>query len=126
MAEGYLKSFDKELEVYSAGTKPADKVNPFAVKAMSEVGIDISSQYPQDVNQFIDQLFDYVITVCDNAKEVCPVFNGEVKQQLHIPFEDPADATGTEEEVLAVYRKVRDEINKRFKIFYNEEIFTAN
>jgi len=126
MAEGYLKSFDKELEVYSAGTKPADKVNPFAVKAMSEVGIDISSQYPQDVNQFIDQLFDYVITVCDNAKEVCPVFNGEVKQQLHMPFEDPYEATGTEEEVLAVYRKVRDEINKRFKIFYNEEIFTAN
>jgi len=122
MAEGFLKSFDKELEVYSAGTKPADKVNPFAVKAMSEVGIDISSQYPQDVNEFVNQSFDYVITVCDNAKEVCPVFNGEVKQQLRIPFEDPYEATGTEEEVLAVYRKARDEIFESFNRFYKKEI----
>jgi len=122
MAEGFLKSFDKELEVYSAGTKPADKVNPFAVKAMSEVGIDISSQYPQDVNEFVNQSFDYVITVCDNAKGVCPVFNGEVKQQLHIPFEDPYEATGTEEEVLAVYRKARDEIFESFNRFYKKEI----
>ena len=81
-----------------------------------------SSQYPQDVNEFIDKLFDYVITVCDNAKEVCPVFNEEVKQQLHIPFEDPADATGTEEEVLTVYRKVRDEIREQFSEFYKKEI----
>ena len=126
MAEGFLKSFDKKLEVYSAGTKPASKVNPNSVKVMEEDGIDISSQYPQDVNEFVNQSFDYVITVCDNAKEVCPVFNGEVKQQLHIPFEDPYEATGTEEEVLAVYRRVRDEIKERFKRFYDEEIFTVN
>ncbi len=122
MAEGYLKSFDKELEVYSAGTKPADKVNPHSVKVMKEVGINISSQYPQNVNEFIDKSFDYVITVCDNAKEVCPIFNGEVKQQLHIPFEDPADAKGTEEEVLTVYRKVRDEIKEELSQFYNQKI----
>jgi len=121
MAEGYLKSFDKELEVYSAGTKPAAKVNPNSVKVMEEIGIDISSQNPQDVNEFIDESFDYVITVCDNAKEICPVFNGEVKQQLHLPFEDPADATGTEEEVLAVYRKVRDEIKEKFTQFFNQK-----
>ena len=126
MAEGFLKSFDKKLEVYSAGTKPASKVNPNSVKVMEEDGIDISSQYPQDVNEFVNQSFDYVITVCDNAKEVCPVFNGEVKQQLHIPFEDPYAAIGTEEEVLAVYRRVRDEIKERFKRFYDEEIFTVN
>ncbi len=126
MAEGYLKSFNKELEVYSAGTKPAELVNPNSIKVMEEIGIDISSQYPQDVNEFIDKSFDYVITVCDNAKEVCPVFNGEVKQQLHIPFEDPADAIGTDEEVLTVYRRVRDEIKERFKIFYNEEIVIEN
>ena len=126
MAEGFLKSFDKKLEVYSAGTKPASKVNPNSVKVMEEDGIDISSQYPQDVNEFVNQSFDYVITVCDNAKEVCPVFNGEVKQQLHIPFKDPYEATGTEEEVLAVYRRVRDEIKERFKRFYDEEIFTVN
>ncbi len=122
MAEGYLKSFDKELEVYSAGTKPADKVNPFAVKAMTEVGIDISNGIAEDVDKYVNQSFDYVITVCDNAKEVCPVFNGEVKQQLHMPFDDPADATGTEEEALAVYRKVRDKIFERLNQFYKKEI----
>ncbi len=122
MAEGYLKSFDKELEVYSAGTKPADKVNPFAVKAMTEIGIDISNGIAEDVDNYVNQSFDYVITVCDNAKEVCPVFNGEVKQQLHMPFDDPADATGTEEEALAVYRKVRDKIFERLNQFYKKEI----
>ena len=122
MAEGFLKSFDRNLEVYSAGTKPAEEVNPNSVKVMEEVGIDISSQYPQDVNEFINKSFDYVITVCDNAKEVCPVFNGDVKQQLHIPFEDPADATGTEEEVLTVYRIVRDEIREQFSESYKKEI----
>lgn len=122
MAEGFLKSFDKKLEVYSAGTKPASKVNPNSVKVMEEYGIDISSQYPQDVNKFVNQSFDYVITVCDNAKEVCPVFNGEVKQQLHLPFEDPYEATGIEEEVLAVYRGVRDEIKEQFTQIYFEKI----
>ena len=122
MAEGYLKSFDKELEVYSAGTKLADKVNPFAVKAMSEVGIDISNGIAEDVDKYVNQSFDYVITVCDNAKEVCPVFNGEVKQRLHMPFEDPYEAAGSEEEVFAVYRKVRDKIFERLNQFYMKEI----
>jgi arsenate reductase len=120
MAEGFLKSFDSELEVFSAGTIPSEKVNPNSVIVMDEVGIDISSQYPQDVDEFVDQSFDDVITVCDNAKEVCPVFSGEVKHQVHLPFDDPADATGTEEEVLAVYRRVRDEIKEKFTQFYNE------
>ena len=122
MAEGFLKSFDSELEVFSSGTIPADKVNPNSIIVMDEVGIDISSQYPQDVDEFIEQSFDYVITVCDNAKEVCPVFTGHVKHQLHIPFDDPADATGTEQEVLAVYKRVRDEIKEEFTQFYNEII----
>jgi arsenate reductase len=120
MAEGFLKSFDSELEVFSAGTKPAEKVNPNSVIVMDEVNINISSQYPQDVDEFVDQSFDYVITVCDNAKEVCPVFSGEVKHRVHLPFDDPSDATGTEEEVLAVYRRVRDEIKEKFTQFYNE------
>ncbi len=122
MAEGFLKSFDSELKVFSAGTIPAEKVNPYSVIVMDEVGIDISSQYPQDVDEFVDQSFDYVITVCDNAKEVCPIFTGHVKHQLHIPFDDPADATGTEQEVLAVYKRVRNEIEKEFTLFYNEII----
>ncbi|MBI5660718.1 MAG: arsenate reductase ArsC [Stygiobacter sp.] len=120
MAEGFLKFFDKNLEVYSAGTKPADKVNPFAVKAMKEVGIDISQNYPKSVDQFLNDSFDYVITVCDNAKETCPVFIGDVKHNLHIGFDDPAEAVGTEEEVMPVYRRVRDEIKREFQKFVKQ------
>lgn len=122
MAEGFLKSFDENLEVYSAGTKPAEKVNPFAVKAMKEVGIDISNGIAEDVDKYLNQSFDYVITVCDNAKETCPVFIGNVKQRLHIGFDDPADAVGTEVEVMPVYRRVRDEIKKDFYEFYLKEL----
>ena len=73
MAEGYLKSLNEKLEVYSAGTKPANEVNPFAVKAMNEIGIDISGGIPENVDEYINHSFNYVITVCDNAKENCPV-----------------------------------------------------
>lgn len=110
MAEGLLKSFDDKLEVYSAGTNPSSRVHSKAIRVMKEVGIDISQNVPKNVDRFLDQSFDYVITVCDNAKETCPVFTGKVKHRLHIGFEDPADATGTEEEIIAVFRKVRDEI----------------
>ena len=122
MAEGLLKSFDKNLEVYSAGTKPAEKVNPFAVKAMQEIGIDISEGKAENVDNYLSQSFDYVITVCDNAKETCPVFIGNVKHRLHIGFDDPADAVGTEEEVMPVYRRVRDEIKKDFYEFYKSNL----
>jgi arsenate reductase len=122
MAEGFLKSFDKNLEVYSAGTKPAKKVNPFAIKAMKEVGIDISSGVAENVDKYLHQYFDYVITVCDNAKETCPVFMGEVKHRLHIGFDDPADAVGTEDEIMPVYRRVRDEIKRDFYKFYLNEL----
>ena len=118
MAEGFLKSFDEKLEVHSAGTGPSDMVHPKAVQVMSEVNIDLSKNYPKNVDQFLDMEFDYVITVCDNARETCPVFIGKVKQQLHIGFDDPADAEGTEEEVLAVFRWVRDEIKNDFYNFY--------
>lgn len=124
MAEGFLKSFDKNLEVYSAGTKPAERVNPFAIKAMKEIGIDISNGIAEDVDKYLSQSFDYVITVCDNAKETCPVFMGDVKHRLHIGFDDPADAVGTEEEVLPVYRRVRDEIKRDFYEFYQRELKT--
>jgi arsenate reductase len=122
MAEGYLQSFDKNLEVFSAGTIPAEKVNPYAVKAMKEVGIDISNGVAENVDNYISQSFDYVITVCDNAKESCPVFIGNVKHQLHIGFDDPADAVGTEEEIMPVYRRVRDEIKKDFYEFYKDNL----
>ncbi len=122
MAEGFLKSFDKNLEVFSAGTKPSDKVNPKAIQVMKEIGMDISSGVPEDVDKYLQQPFDYVLTVCDDAKETCPVFIGKVKHQLHIGFEDPADATGTEEEILAVFRRVRDEIKRDFFEFYLKEL----
>jgi arsenate reductase len=122
MAEGYLKSLDENLEVYSAGTKPANEVNPFAVKAMNEIGIDISGGIPENVDEYINHSFNYLITVCDNAKENCPVFTGKVIKRLHIGFDDPADAVGTEEEVMSVYRRVRDEIRKELGEFYKNEI----
>ena len=122
MAEGFLKSFDNELEVFSAGVKPEGKVNPNAIKVMNELAIDISEGKPQDVNEFVNDHFDYVITVCDNAKETCPVFLGDVKEKLHIGFEDPADATGTEEVILSIFRKVRDEIKVEFTQIYNDKI----
>ena len=122
MAEGFLKSFDLELEVYSAGTNPSKQVHPKAIQVMKEVGIDLSKNYPKMVDKFLSESFDYVITVCDNAKETCPVFIGKVGKQLHIGFEDPADATGTEEEILSVFRKVRDEIKRDFYEFYTREL----
>lgn len=120
MAEGFLKSFNSGLEVYSAGTDPSLEVHPKAIQVMKEVGIDISKNYPKKVDQFLNDYFDYIITVGDNAKETCPVFMGKVGRRLHISFEDPASATGTEEEVLIVFRKVRDEIKKEFDQFYKK------
>lgn len=122
MAEGFLKSFDVNLEVYSAGTNPSAQVHPKAIQVMKEVGIDLSANYPKNVDQFINESFDYVITVCDNAKETCPVFIGKVGKQLHIGFEDPAEAKGTEEEILSEFRRIRDEIKRDFFEFYKNNL----
>lgn len=122
MAEGFLKSFDSGLEVFSAGTHPASKVHPFAVKVMEEVGIDLSKNQPKDVRGFLDKPFDYVITVCDNARETCPVFVGQVKHRVHLGFEDPAEATGTDEEVTSAFRRIRDEIKSAFRQFHDQTI----
>jgi len=119
MAEGFLKSFDATLEVFSAGTKAEQKVNPYAVEVMAEVGIDISKQWPKQVDVFLEDSFDHVITVCDGANEACPYFSGKVVHRKHIGFEDPASAKGTREEVLPVYRKVRDQIKEEFRVFYD-------
>lgn len=118
MAEGFMKSFDDTLEVFSAGTNPSDKVHPKAVQVMKESGIDLSGNYPKKVDMFLKDRFDYVITVCDNARESCPVFFGKVGETLHIGFEDPAEATGTEDEITSEFRRIRDEIKKDFYNFY--------
>ncbi len=125
MAEGFLRSFDPSLEVYSAGTRPSTQVNPKAIAAMREVGIELSGAFPKNVDRFIHESFDYVITVCDNARETCPVFFGKVRQRLHMGFEDPAEAVGMEDEVMAVFRRVRDEIKNEFQNFYSEAILNA-
>ncbi|HLF13415.1 MAG TPA: arsenate reductase ArsC [Bacteroidota bacterium] len=122
MAEAYLKSLDPRLEVRSAGTSPASRVHPKAVAAMKEIGIELSVARPKPVEGFLRQAFTYVITVCDNAKETCPVFTGSVKHRLHIGFDDPAEATGSEAEVMNEFRRVRDEIRERFSAFYRNEI----
>lgn len=120
MAEGFLKSFGHELDVYSAGTRAEGKVNPFAVNAMAEIGIDISGQQAESVDKYANMNFDYVITVCDGAKESCPVFTGYVKHRMHIGFDDPAAARGSEAEVMPVYRRVRDEIKEEFFNLYQK------
>lgn len=122
MAEAYLKSLDTSLLVASAGTEPAERVHPKAVQVMKEAGIDLSTAKPKNVSSFLNQAFDYVITVCDHAKETCPVFTGEVKEHLHMGYSDPAKAAGSEEEVLSVFRRVRDEIMRDFRKFYERRI----
>ena len=122
MAEGLLRSFDSGLEVHSAGTKPASRVHPGAIQAMAEAGIDIGGNYPKSVDRYLGEPFDFVITVCDHANETCPVFGGRVGRRVHIGFEDPAAATGTDEQVLHAFRLVRDQIRDRLGRFYREEI----
>jgi arsenate reductase len=122
MAEGFLKAFDKNLQVYSAGTEPSENVHPKAIKVMAELGVDLSKNYTKPVNEFLNQAFDYVITVCGGAKESCPIFTGIVKNRLHIGFEDPANATGTEEEINAEFQKIRDEILRDFFAFYHKNV----
>ena len=118
MAHGFLQSFDKNLEVYSGGTEPAVQVNSKAMEMMKEVGIDISSHIPTHVNTYINQEWDYVITVCGNANETCPVFAGHVKHRLHIGFDDPSDVTGTPDFIKNEFRRVRDNIKMKFYDFY--------
>jgi len=120
MAEGLLSYFSPNTKVYSAGTKP-EKVNPFAIKAMAEIGIDISQNTSNHVDEYTHIDFDYVFTVCDNAKEICPIYP-KAKQMIHHSFMDPADATGTEQEQLEVYIKVRNQLRDYFKAFAENEL----
>jgi arsenate reductase (thioredoxin) len=124
MAHGFLQSFDKRLEVHSAGTEPASQVNPKAAKVMSEVGIDISNHKPTIVDKYIGEEWDYVITVCDHANETCPLFTGKVKHRLHMGFEDPSHVKGSDEFIWSEFHRVRDQIKNEFYKFYNEQLKT--
>ena len=122
MAHGFLESFDSNLKVCSAGTEPAAQVNPKAIQVMRESGIDISSHTPHLVDQYLNEEWDYVITVCDNANETCPIFAGKVKYRLHMGFEDPSHAKGTEDFIISEFRRVRDEIKNTFYKFYIDQL----
>jgi arsenate reductase (thioredoxin) len=122
MAHGFLQSFDKNLEVHSAGTIPATKVNQKAVEVMAEAGIDISRHTPKLVDQYLNEEWDYVMTVCDQANETCPAFYGKVKHRMHIGFEDPSLAKGSDKFIMSEFRRIRDEIKKRFYEFYINQI----
>ena len=108
MAEGF--AHEMGWNAYSAGTKPETVVNPFAVKVMEEMGIDIADHVPEPITKYLDKDFDIVATVCDNAQKVCPVFTGRCKQKIHNGFVDPADAAGSDSEITQIYRQVRDGI----------------
>lgn len=113
MAEGFLREIGKgEVEAQSAGTFPKDQVHPMAIKVMDEKGISLKSQQPKSLEPFLSEKWDWVITVCDNAKDACPVFPKQ-EQQLHWSFEDPAEAQGSDEEKLKVFRRIRDEIEEK-------------
>ena len=118
MAEGFLHSMDDRLEVFSAGTFPARVVHPIAIQVMQEAGVDISGHTSKSVDVFLDQAFDYVITVCNDARESCPVFTGKVGHHLHMGFEDPSTTKGSEAFILSEFRRVRDEIKEDFSDFY--------
>jgi len=122
MAHGFLQSFDKRLQVFSAGTEPAVRINPTAVKVMKEAGIDISNNKPVNVNKYLNDEWDYVITVCDDANESCPFFPGIVRKRLHLGFEDPSHATGSEDFIMSEFRRVRDLIRDEFWKFYEENL----
>ena len=117
MAEGLLRSLSGDrFEVFSAGAKPAGYVHPLAIKVMQDIGIDITRHTSKSLDVFDGQQFDYLITVCDNARAACPAYAGAACQ-LHWSFDDPAHAAGNEEEKLVVFRRVRDEIRRQVESF---------
>jgi arsenate reductase len=117
LAEGVLRAAAGDiLQVVSAGSKPAGYVHPFAIKAMQEIGLDISAHRSKHLNEFLDGQVETVITVCGNADQACPIFPGQVNRH-HWPFDDPAHATGTDEEKMAVFRRVRNEIRRTFTAY---------
>jgi arsenate reductase (thioredoxin) len=117
MAEGVLRAIGSDiLEAHSAGSQPAGYVHPLAIQALAEIGIDISGHRSKHMNEFRDQPIETVITVCGKADEACPAYPGQVNR-FHWPFDDPAHATGTEEEQMQVFRRVRDEIRRKFEAY---------
>lgn len=122
MAHGFLQSFNKDLIVRSAGTEASGKLNEKAVSVMKEIGIDLSEHTSDSVDMYLNEEWDFVITVCGGANEACPAFIGKVKNRLHIGFDDPSHAQGSDEFIMSEFYRVRDEIKEAFFEFYKKEI----
>lgn len=122
MAHGFMQSFDPRITVCSAGTQAAGRLNAGAVAAMKEIGIDISANTSDQVEKYLGEAWDYVVTVCGGANEACPAFTGTVKHRLHIGFDDPSHVTGTDEYIKSEFRRVRDQIKDGFYQLYIEQI----
>jgi arsenate reductase (thioredoxin) len=122
MAHGFLQSFDPRIVVRSAGTNPASRVSSRTISVMKEEGIILCNTVPRNVNQYLGEHWNYVITVCDNANESCPAFIGNVDNRIHIGFDDPSKLEGTEDQILNGYRKIRDQIKSSFYKFYCENL----
>ena len=122
MAHGFLQSFDDRITVCSAGTEASGKLNLSAVKVMQQIDLDISHHTSDSVQKYLQEEWDYVITVCGGANESCPTFGGKVKNRLHIGFDDPSHATGSDDFIWSEFIRVRDEIKKGFFNLYTEQI----
>ena len=122
MAHGFLQSFDEKLMVRSAGTEATGKLNEKAVLVMKEIGIDISHHKSNSVKIYLNETWDFVITVCGGAYENCPTFTGNVKNRIHIGFDDPSHTVGSEEFIMNDFRRVRDEIKEKFYEFYSNNV----
>lgn len=118
MAETFLKELNPDMEVYSAGTKVAQQVHPKTIEVMMEAGYNITNNVPEDVSKHINQPWDYVVTVCDDAKESCPVFQAHIGKKIHYRFIDPATELCIEEQRIMLFRQVRDELKSKMKEFY--------
>ena len=122
MAHGFLQSFDENLIVRSAGTAATGKLNEKAVAVMKEAGVDISQHTSDQVDKYLDEEWDYVITVCGGANEACPYFTGKVKHRLHMGFDDPSHVIGTDDFIWSEFRRVRNEIKEGFYKLYISEM----
>ncbi len=118
MAEAFLKKLDHNLEVYSAGIFEAEEVHPKTIEVMKEIGYDIHNKKPVNIKQYLNQSWDFVITVCDSARETCPAFQGKVKRRIHYRFPDPVTSAYPEHNRIGLFRIVRDEISSKFEEFH--------
>lgn len=123
MAMRFLQACDSRLDVHSAGTQPTAEVNRYAVRVMEEAGVEMAGTFPKSVERYLREPWDYVITVCDHARENCPVFTGAVQHRLHLGFPDPALATGSDDEIMNVFRSVRDEIREAVGSFCRDTLW---